>query len=368
MEHKKIVILGCGIAGLSLALFLKKSGVNDFVILNASNSKIHKACTGLLTEKTFNLLNELEVSLAGYEKITNNISTRFFNEKDIDLSDSGISVYHHKDTGRVSLDNALLDKAKSLGVTIIENCKNITIDDKNKLVSYNDNYISFDYVVDARGFYNDINKTRHKDIGFECKIEHSCDNKNKHICIFFDKKIKGYGWFIYGANYDVFGFTDEYKKNVDYKSLLAELMDFYYEREAITKTDVKLAYIPIKPSKQYVNKHHINLGDKAGLVDPLTQEGIYFAIYSAKLAASAIKNDNLKQYKKEIIDVTNNFKFAYKIRKYFFKPEYLHKLALYIQKHAFIKYLFNRYSNDLTYFNYKKILKYKDDYNHFSKN
>jgi len=360
MEKRKIVILGAGIAGLSLGLYLKKNNENDFIILNPTSKAIHKACTGLLTNKTISLLKELDISLTGYNKVREFVCE--YNDKNIkDYSSSGISLYYHEDTGRIALDNRLYDKCLSLGISIKDNCKNILINDKEKIVTFNNESISYDFLVDARGFYNDINITPKKDIGFEAKIKHEYRECLPGGRIILNNSIKGYGWIIYSKEYDVIGLVDEYKKGINYNNLFSNFINSHYLKNH-DDIEIRSAFIPIKPHKVIINKYHINIGDKAGLVDPLTQEGIYYALYSAKMASIAIKKGKLNIYKDLIIDVIRNFKFANFIRNTFFKKSYQDRMWNISISHKFTDYVFMRYSSDECMFNYKLISKYHKEY------
>jgi len=359
-QNYKIVILGAGVGGLSLALYLLKNNIDDFVVLNVTNHNTHKACTGLLINKTCNILKELDISLDGYSIVTN-FHTSFNGSKNKNLPLNNIQAYFHKDTGRVYLNNALYEKCISQNVEIIEDCGNIEIDDKKKLVSFLNETVGFEYVVDARGFFPDIAKEKEKDIGFEVKFQHEPTGLNSDVEVILSDSIKGYGWVVLGNEYDVVGFTDEYKNGTNYQNILKEFISKFYGRNN-KQVDSKMAFIPVHVSKLIVNKSHLQIGDKAGLVDPLTQEGIYYAIYSAKQAAIAISNEDINLYESSMKEIVKSFKFATMTRRLFFSKKHLEKMWNMISKHQFLEYLFQRYSNDDYAFYYHKLKSYRKDY------
>jgi len=363
MEKYKVVVLGAGVSGLSTALYLHKNNINDFIVLNPTNHDTHKACTGLLTEKTISLLKELDISLEGYEKV-NTFKAKFNGEYIKDFTNSGLSLYHHIDTGREYINNSLYEKCLNCGTKIIENCKNIEVNKRTKTVSCSNGSYGYEILVDARGFYLDINNTKRKDIGFECKLTHKINDISKHGEIILSKKFKGYAWIIYGQKYDVIGFVDEYKPKCNYNNILQELIQSDYKGQ-YDEIETKGAFVPVRPRKLLVNKNYIQIGDKAGLVDPLTQEGIYYSLLSAKVASAAIINNNLLKYRKNMSFVVKNFRFAYFTRKLFFSEKYQTKLWNLCKNHNFPDYVFSRYSNDLTPFIYSNIKKYHDDYKRF---
>jgi len=363
MNGKKyhVVILGAGIAGLSAAIFLSKNQINDFIILNTLDNNVHKACTGLLTIKTINLINEMEIPLEGYEKIKT-IKAIYNNKSVRDYSESNISLFHHNDTGRTYLDNLLFQKCISQGFQILENCKDIQIDDRNKTILCNNHQeIKFDYVIDARGFYQDINSVKYKDFGFEGKIKHDFVSIEKETSIILSDCIKGYGWIIYGKEYDVVGVVDDYLNVKKDKEYFTNFVNKHYKSSCVN-IEVKGAFLPVKPSKLLINKYHAQIGDKAGLIDPLTQEGIYYAMKSGKEVALAIKNGNLLKYKKAMEEIVKSFKLAFYLRRIFFKKNYQSKLWNISSKHHFTDYLFAKYSNDDSPFFYNNIRKYHKEY------
>ncbi len=69
------------------------------------------------------------------------------------------------------------------------------------------------------------------------------------------------------------------------------------------------------------------VGDAAGHVNPLTGEGISFAMFDGELAAQAILSKNLKEYEnnwQESFGTT--FKYGAKLQKLFYNPQFVHLL------------------------------------------
>jgi flavin-dependent dehydrogenase len=62
------------------------------------------------------------------------------------------------------------------------------------------------------------------------------------------------------------------------------------------------------------------VGDAAGLVNPLTGEGIRYAVQSAQLAAAAVISGRLAAYSRAVKEqITGDFLFSYWLRAFFFR-------------------------------------------------
>ena len=91
------------------------------------------------------------------------------------------------------------------------------------------------------------------------------------------------------------------------------------------RSEFKGAFIPFgqylnKPINQ--DKNLLLVGDAAGFVDPITGEGIYFAVLSGLKASEtivkAIKNEDINiidEYTYEVYNITNSIKKGSKLKK-----------------------------------------------------
>jgi geranylgeranyl reductase family protein len=70
------------------------------------------------------------------------------------------------------------------------------------------------------------------------------------------------------------------------------------------------------------------VGDAAGLVDPITREGIYFALLSGEAAARAIAADNERQYREFVEDtIVDELARAARYKANFFRPQFTRLLV-----------------------------------------
>lgn len=355
MKNVKVVILGSGVAGMYAALYLKKCGIDDVLVVNKYNHNFHKACSGILTDKSIKLLNEVDFVPRGY--IKGDKINAFYNNKYVCSFVNSVYAYQHYELNRIPLDKQLYQKCLDENIKIIENVSKWDIDYKhNRFNEYN-----YEYLIDATGFSSLASKTKHKVIGIEAKFNSELiDSEMPDVNIHLLQKYKGYAWIVRYKDITTVGFTSTIKKGFNSRK---ELITFAKENniDIPQNADIRGAFIPTKPIKKLYKRNVIYVGERAGLTDPLTQEGIFYAMKSAKLASLAIKENNVSMYKKEIKDIVKSLKKASIYRIFFFKKRFQDLLWSIAPKHHFVNYVFALYSkNDL--FDYRRIFKYHKDY------
>lgn len=142
-------------------------------------------------------------------------------------------------------------------------------------------------------------------------------NQNNSLKIFFISKFKGYAWNIPNNKKCVIGLGSVVQKT----DLKNDFISFFNLKD---DTNIKGAFLPTG-NDILLNKDNIYfIGDAAGLISPITGEGIYFALASAYNLA----NNMNKNYKKSMKKIKFNIKlqFLFKIsifntplRNFFFK-------------------------------------------------
>ena len=238
------------------------------------------------------------------------------------------------------------------------------IDYKKKKVILENDIISYCYLVLADGFVGISSKyqkkPKDKQIGFEVRLTNS-QKLNQKADLNFGITRKGYAWVFTQENYTTIGFTDLYDKNIKYLELLKEFAS--KKGYSIDTKNIKGAFIPRRVEK--LNYHNaLLIGDAAGLVDSLTQEGIYYALVSAKEAVYAIKENNLTLYKKNMKTVVKELNASRIIANIFYNPFISKRLWKPKKKktnNSFRIYLFKKVltGND---FSYQKIHSYLKEY------
>lgn len=109
-------------------------------------------------------------------------------------------------------------------------------------------------------------------------------------CVDFDfwAAPKGYGWVFPKADHLSVGV---FSTGRDVKDIKGSLLKYLGEK-GLKQTEIKGLYghmIPLGPHDgPFANKNSLLVGDAAGLVDPITGEGIYHALRQAEIAARCI--------------------------------------------------------------------------------
>ena len=113
----------------------------------------------------------------------------------------------------------------------------------------------------------------------------------------------GYGWIFPKKNHLSVGLLSNRLNNSSLNSLTQQYIEKVIGKQNIKSIEKHGFVIPIKPYSR-LNSHPRALisGDAAGLVDPLTAEGLSHAILSGQLAAKALIEESLNSDK-----VQNNY-------------------------------------------------------------
>jgi geranylgeranyl reductase family protein len=116
----------------------------------------------------------------------------------------------------------------------------------------------------------------------------------------------GYGWvFPKGdhANYGVGGWAAEGPRLREHLRRLCEVHGVEYA----ALTDLQGRRLPMRPTTEAVRGPVVLVGDAAGLVDPLSGDGIYEALLSARLAAEAALAGRLDGYEQRLAAALGRF-------------------------------------------------------------
>lgn len=333
-----VIVVGGGPSGSTAAMYLKKAGKNVLLVDKASFPR-DKTCGDAQGRKAANIMKELGiyddyVKLPGQPVYGITLSSPDGAQVHLDVADrSGPSPgYVHK---RQIFDNHLFQSAKKMGVqTKILQVKDVIVEDgfvkgisglnengqieelRSKLLLGADGSLS----VVARKFGLADNPPEHNISALRIYykgVKGTTDRIELHLV---DKLIPGYFWIFPLPNGEAnvglgMIIKDMQDKKINLKqAVLDEIKNnpLFKDRfaEAQIVDDVKGWTLPIA---SYHRKNHGNgfllLGDAAGLIDPLSGEGVGNAMISGKVAAevalqalSENKFDEkfLKKYDKEL--------------------------------------------------------------------
>lgn len=315
MKKHRVIIIGAGPAGLSVALTLNKLGLKDVVVIEKSKFPRYKCCAGYITSKTkkryedFGLnINECHYSLIKDFKIfykmrnRQNIINKF--------------LYTNKNIDRVELDNKFYELAKSKKIKIIENTTILKhIKEKNNLILSNNSSFFYDYLVFADGsnsYGNRYQKIKSKNIAMQLVFN---DIKKEEIQIHFGISNKGYGWVSSYNGITNVGLTDVFSSKNNYEKKFEDFLNKLNIKANLK--DLRGTYTPIGIKKPIIDNIYY-VGDAVGACDPLTLSGLRYALNTGEFCAKAIANNNNKLYLKYINKLKRKFSFTHFLLKIFY--------------------------------------------------
>ena len=321
MINIDVLIVGGGPAGSSLGYLLQKNGYSSCIVDKCSFPRM-KLCGGLLTQKTASLIDSIygEINFP-YECTTSDMSLYLKTHKITNVVAD--STFYSVE--RYDFDLYLIEKYKELSGLLYENSKITSIDLINKTaIINNEEKISYKILIGADGANSQIRKLidkkfRSNVLCLECN--YPSENITKDVNIYMSFVRSGYAWRFPKKNHYTIGIGGKIKKNKKLKNIFISFLK---------SQDIEIADIKIKgamiPCGIYVKKpckdNILLVGDAAGLVDPVTGEGIYFALLSAQYAYQAIDEflqqglSLSKSYLNRVIYIHNIIKdanFFYKV-------------------------------------------------------
>lgn len=353
MKKFDIIVVGGGPAGLTSAYQLIKYGFK-VLLVDKNTFPRPKLCAGLLTKKTRKLLNYI-FSISTDDLKKNEIVDFCSDYYQIYFKDKLIYENGMKDdfyyVHRRVYDNYLFNLVRKSDVEIKEGTVVIDIDlFDSKVITKEGNEIKADYVIGADGANSVIRKKiiakrddiKLKDFKKNMAVSLEAIVPRSEVKLDFDHPILyygilnwGYGWIFPRSDSLVIGIAGLKKDNSNFKDIFMDYLDLIgVKNKDIDYSGWQLPYGNFLREPFYNNT--LLVGDAAGLVDPLTGEGIYYAHYSGLLAAKAInKSENynrnlISTYKKsldeEILLRLDRFKKLSKI--FYGQPPFMQKFLL----------------------------------------
>lgn len=308
LKKYDVAIVGGGPAGTTLGFLLQKAGIRNCIIDKQVFPR-EKLCGGLLTEKTLSLLKELYGTIQfPYERTTSSVNLYIGTHK---LS-SVITNSTFCLINRSNFDNYLLEQYKKCGGETYEGTRIQKIEPQSKhLILDNNTELAYHVLVGADGANSQVRQiidSTYRPEALCIEANFISENITDDIDVFFATVRNGYGWCFPKSNYYTIGIGGSIKLN---KNIRESFIAFSNNiNKPIADYNLKGAMVPFgKYVKDPCNNNVILIGDAAGLVDPITGEGIYFAIKSSKCAYDSIYKyfqDNIpinKSYPKAIKDI-----------------------------------------------------------------
>ena len=328
MEKYNVIIIGAGPAGSFLANKLKQKNLS-LLILEKKKFPRYKPCAGGISKKAYDILySEIKNIKSVVEKTYKN--GLYVRNNKFTFVDSNEELIYM--TYRSKLDNFIVKNAVNNKTIFLKD--NITIkklDKKNNTVSFieekKEKNVNYDVLVGAWGNNIGLNKTvnlypfSYFDLSssWEGPISPKFNNYYEEYSLSqIIKKYPGFVCYIFPKKEKITAgiFTSKYPIPNIRKNLWNDFIRFWKLDKNIKP---KYAIIPIRNFNKPIAKDNIILvGDAAGLADPFTGEGIYYALISAIIASKNIENyfkiknyDLEKNYNNDInFKLYNNLRWA----------------------------------------------------------
>lgn len=367
-----VVIIGGGPAGASAAYALSNTGAK-VAMLDKCQFPRAKLCGGLITGRSKKVYDSIFDEK--WDEVIETISRRacfFHNDQLVNSVDDCHPIHF---TSRKRFDNFLLRLAQKKGATIFQGLEAVSVNKReNEVVLRSGEKFKTNFIIGADGVTSTISrsvlnkKIIKKNLAFGIEVEVPIKAFGREIDapeIYFGVINWGYGWVfpkkesitvgvggLLGANHNI----DDLFKNFLFRLTKSKRFDAH----------IKGHYLPFgKYLKRPGYGRTLLVGDAAGLVDPITGEGIALAMLSGKLAADSIAEstasccpDNvleiyIEKYKNittdlDIANFLKNFIFSKLTQKYFIKL--LSKSKNTINKHM------DLIADEIDYKNYSKFL------------
>ncbi len=326
---KSVAILGGGPAGAFAAEQLANAGLK--VQLFDEKLAWEKPCGGGLTYKAYNQYPFL---------IENSTPKRFVTESVLAAPNAGEASLRLADPlliySRIELNRMLLDRAEKAGAQL-EKARVLEMERAGShwLLRTKAGIAEADFCIVATGARNPL-----RDVGTQLTpvdtmsaLGYYVQGEQTRIDIQFLPRLEGYIWIFPRCGHMSVGICG---KGEPASELRRRLEHYMTERGLSWKGSP--FYSHLLPSleigswrkNRVAGDGWMAVGDAAGLVDPITGEGLYYAIRSADLAARALLSEvnglaeKVTQYKRMLVrDFTADLEFGARLAKKIFRGKFM---------------------------------------------
>lgn len=290
----QVIIVGAGPAGATLGYELAVRGIRVLVLEKARFPR-YKCCGGGLTFKAARLIG-LDVTGFTEDVIYNAV-----------ISLKGKLSYHGDSAApimytvtREKFDHILLERAQNAGADVLQGAEALAVNLNTGKVEVITNVGTFygTFVAGADGARSRVagamGASNHNAciLGLTCEVRVSPEDLagwRGRVGIDIGRIRGGYGWVFPKSDHLSVGIACSVDKSKRLKHIFYEYLEsLKFERYDIVRRAAGL--LPVLAGRPAVVRGRaILLGDAAGLADPLTGEGIFNAVLSARAGATAIE-------------------------------------------------------------------------------
>jgi geranylgeranyl reductase family protein len=296
-----VIVVGSGPAGACAAWRLAQAGVAVAVLEKATLPR-YKTCGGGLVGRTMQAL-PLDVR---------HVTEHECHTAQLSFLRAGLSFTTHRPTPIISMtmrdqfDYALLSAAQTAGAVVHQPCavEKASFDSDVVTLTTNRGSMKAKFVIAADGALSTVARTMGMADGrilipaleYEVTVPPDQLDRFQNTARFdFDLLPHGYAWAFPKRQHLSIGVLSMAQRGSDLKSSMARYLDLLGCR-SIIQVQRHGFVIPIRPRRgPFVDKRILLVGDAAGFADPVTGEGISFAIQSGLLAAQSLIETHLEE-------------------------------------------------------------------------
>lgn len=351
MSHFDIAVVGGGPAGAWTAFHLATRGAR-VAVLDASHPR-EKPCGGGLSARALDLLRPLGPSrpLPGVTIATGNFSDGRA-DIDIELPPAAANTPALVVVSRRELDGTLLDAARDAGAELIaERATSLETHDHGWTIRTSKGKVTCDRLVGADGANSLVRRSVTKSFprhALSIASGYYVDGLSRsRIDIVFTQSPAGYLWAFPRPDHLAVGVGAQADDTTS--AQLFEMAAAWIAREPGADRHTLTRYSWPIPSlseadlnqERSAGDRWLLVGDAAGLVDPITREGIYYALASAQLAAdSLVQGHGSRRYAEGLRDgIHKELRKAARMKDHFFKSAFTGLLIRALQRSPGIRRL-----------------------------
>ena len=323
MERADVIVVGAGPAGCAAAAQALSLGMSVTIIDKFAFPR-DKLCGGLVTGRSMKILQDLFGVQPDNDLFLKTNHIRLWaGERELANKPSAPSMYM---TMRKRFDHALVEHCQKLGASII--CGTVNEIGPAYVKLRDDRRFAFDVLIGADGANSVVarlglgKQVPKSKMAFGLEIEAPRpEGDDNAIELDLDAMSWGYGWSFPKHHGRTIGVGGLHSKNPDAK----QLMKAYRSKMAPASHAIaeKGAFLPFGSFLRTPGNNRIIVaGDAAGLVDPITGEGIALALESGALAGKAAHDaisrgapsSAYKAYKRSLSNIHRDLRYAKVVR------------------------------------------------------